>query len=80
MGRPGQKVLETTEVGQGMKRRRRAFLCLPSSSGLQPPSRAPACPPAPRQRWPGLGRRDLGALAAHDTYGFRIWRADGSPC
>lgn len=45
VGRPRQKTLETTEGGQGMKRRPRAFLCLPSSSGPQLSSRAP--PPAP---------------------------------
>lgn len=82
VGRLRQKVLETTECRQGMKRRPRAFLCLPSSSGLQLSSRAPPpAPPGPQTRpRPGPGRRDLGAFAAaHDTYCFRIWRADGSP-
>lgn len=36
--------------------------------------------PSPWAPRPGLGRRDPGALAAHDTYSFRIWRAVASAC
>lgn len=76
-----QKILETTGVGPGLEKRRlRAFFCLPSWPRLQLPPLDTTPPPGPRTPRPGPGRRDLGAFTAHDTYGFRIWRADASPC
>lgn len=81
MGRLGQKVLETTEVGQGMKRRPPSLPLPPQLVGAAALLPGPTLSPGPQTRpWPGPGQRDLGAVAAHDTYGFRIWRADGSPC
>lgn len=78
--RLGWKILETTGVGSVLaKRRRGAFLGLPLGSWLQPPLSGHHPAPSPGTLQPGPGRRDPGALAAHDTYSFRIWRAVASP-